>query len=53
MSTFLGSVNSIVLSGGTSRRLEFKSEYEDFKFKVTAANIPVTIILLFFVKNWR
>jgi len=44
---FLGSVNSLVLSGGPQRRYAFKKEYESFKYKFTLWNLPLSILLLF------
>mmetsp|Transcript_10228 Transcript_10228/g.14973 ORF Transcript_10228/g.14973 Transcript_10228/m.14973 type:complete len:317 (+) Transcript_10228:52-1002(+) len=48
---FLGSVNSLVLSGSEQRRFQFKKEYEEFKQKLTIMNLPLAILLLVFLKG--
>jgi uncharacterized coiled-coil DUF342 family protein len=44
---FLGSVNSIVLAGPSSRKYLFKQEYEHFKYNKTLWSIGFTLLLLF------
>eukprot|EP01080_Neovahlkampfia_damariscottae_P007191 gene7191-11507_t len=47
MESFLGSVNSYYLNGSNERRIEFKREYEQFKYGKTIYNIPIVIIVGF------
>ncbi|KAL0481655.1 hypothetical protein AKO1_012486 [Acrasis kona] len=48
---FLGKVNSVVLSGPSSRRYLFKQEYEHFKYQRTLWVMGITTLLLFWSAN--
>jgi hypothetical protein len=48
MQSFLGSVNSYFLNGSNERRLEFKKEYESFKYNTTVRNIPIILLVFIF-----
>lgn len=57
MELFLGKVNSLVFIGQTERRIQFKQEYEDFKYYYTLLHVPLVIIIGFvlpyFIINQR
>jgi len=48
---FLGKEYSVVLVGDDSRKFNFKKEYETFKYKCTVFNIPLTLLMYFFVQS--
>jgi hypothetical protein len=49
MQSFLGTVNSYFLNGSNERRLEFKKEYETFKYNTTIRNIPIILLIGFII----
>lgn len=57
MELFLGRVNSLVFVGQTERRIQFKQEYEDFKYNYTLLHVPLVIVIGFvlpyFIVNQR
>jgi hypothetical protein len=48
---FLGTVNSVVLTGPSSRKYLFKQEYEQFKYTRTLWSIGFSLLLLFFFQS--
>jgi hypothetical protein len=46
MQLFLGKINSLYLTGDDDRKIQFKSEYEEFKLYYTLLNIPIILIIL-------
>eukprot|EP00761_Pharyngomonas_kirbyi_P013277 gb/GECH01013304.1/.p1 GENE.gb/GECH01013304.1/~~gb/GECH01013304.1/.p1 ORF type:complete len:349 (+),score=63.76 gb/GECH01013304.1/:1-1047(+) len=43
---FLGSVNNVVFAGRQNRKLNFKKEYESFKYRWTLLSVPLSLLLL-------
>ncbi|KAL9648748.1 hypothetical protein ABK040_003684 [Willaertia magna] len=48
---FLGKENNVVLNGDEKKKFNYKREYEDFKYKNTVLNIPLTLFMCFVVHS--